>query len=979
MIGRTLNHYRITSLLGQGGMGAVYVAEDTELRREVALKVLPPEMAADAERLQRFKQEARAVAALNHPNIVTVFSVEQAADVHFITMELVRGRRLSELVADRGLSPQRLLELAVPLAEAVAAAHGRGVIHRDLKPDNVMVDDEGRLKVLDFGLAKLDPGASGEADATMTAEGRLLGTATYMSPEQAQGKPVGPPSDVFSLGILLYEMATGERPFGGDNQIAILSSIIRDEARPVSESVPGAGHLDGIVGRCLAKQPEARYPSAQQLAADLRQLRTALTSGDRSLAGRVPGAAARPGLSGRRIVVAGATLLAAAAVVLVAGWLIRRDARVEWARTEAIPRIEAAAEQSTWLEWGTAAWEANQLARQAAAVLGDDPSLIAAWDRVTNVIDLTSEPPGADVWGKPYTDPEGPWRHLGRTPLEGLRLPAGTSRLRAALDGHVTVHDVILNVSYLGTSRHLVLTPTGELPPGMVFVPGGEQDLMLPGIDHLQGLPTGDFLIDRHEVTNREYREFVAAGGYENPEYWEHPFVDGARTLSFDGAMGRFRDATGRAGPADWEVGDYREGRDDLPVSGVSWYEAAAYARWAGKQLPTIYHWNHAALTWASGSIVPLSNFGGEGPWPAGSDRSMNRFGVVDMAGNVREWCRNASSRDGHRFILGGGFNDAGWSFNDAFAQSPWDRQPTNGFRCIRPLDPAGDDPALAQVIEMPFRDFYKETPVSDETFRIFLRQFEYDRTPLNAEILSEDDQGDWTRQRVAFDAAYGGERVLAWLYLPETPPPHRTVIYFPGSNAIHASSSEGETGQRFSFLLKSGRAVMFPIYKGTYERGDELDSDYPEETNFYKDHVIMWGKDLARSIDYMETRDDLDTGRLAFFGASWGGVMGTILPAVEPRIQVNLLYVAGLLFQRALPEADQINYVGRVRQPTLMINGEFDFFFPVETAQKPLYDLLGTPQADKKYVVYPGSHAVPRTELVRELLEWLDRYQLSG
>jgi cephalosporin-C deacetylase-like acetyl esterase len=265
---------------------------------------------------------------------------------------------------------------------------------------------------------------------------------------------------------------------------------------------------------------------------------------------------------------------------------------------------------------------------------------------------------------------------------------------------------------------------------------------------------------------------------------------------------------------------------------------------------------------------------------------------------------------------------------------------------------------------------------VSDETFSIFLRQFEYDKTPLNATIVSEDDQGDWTRQRVRFDAAYGDEKVEAWLYLPKTPPPHSSVVYFPGSNAIHNSSSEKLTGSRLSFLMKSGRAVMFPIYKGTYERRDELDSDYPEETNFYKDHVIMWAKDLARAIDYMESRDDLDTSRLAFCGFSWGGVMGTILPAVEPRIRVNLLYVAGLLFQRALPEVDQINYVGRVRQPTLMINGEFDFFFPLETSQKPLHHLLGAPEGQKKYVVYPGSHSVPRAELVRELLEWLDRWQ---
>ena len=973
MIGKTLKHYRITSRLGEGGMGAVYVAEDTELGREVALKVLPPEMAGDADRLGRFKQEARAVAALTHPNIVTVYSVEEADGLHFITMELVRGRPLSERVEPGGLALERLLELAIPAVEGVAAAHKRGVTHRDLKPDNVMVDEEGRPRVLDFGLAKVEPALAGDADATVTAEGRVLGTVVYMSPEQAQGKTVGPASDVFSLGIILYELATGERPFQGDNNVSVLTSILRDTPSPLSHSAPRpVGQLDAIVARCLAKDPAERYPSAEELAADLKRLQSALISGDTSISG----IAATPVRAGgrRRLAVAGLGLAALVIVVSVVGWFVWRDQRAEWARTVAIPRIQELRDGATWLEWGTAGWEAHELATEAAEFLGDDPALEQAWDDVSLPIDVTSEPPGAGVWAKAYTDLDGEWRYLGTTPLEGIRFPRGVSRVRLEADGRRPVLDAVFNIGgFFQTAWSYTLRPEGELPDEMVFVPGDKKDLMLPGIDHLEGLETGDYLLDRHEVTQREYKAFVDDGGYADPSYWEHPFVDGGKTLTFEQAMARFVDTTGRPGPAGWEVADYPEGRDDLPVSGVSWYEAAAYARWAGKELPTLYHWNQAALTWASGSIVPLANFGSGGLRAVGESRSMNRYGTFDMAGNVREWVANAVEPRQSRFILGGGWNDLGWAFNDAYAQSPWDRQLTNGFRCMRELD---ERPELGEAIETPFRDFYAESPVSDETFAIFLRQFEYDKTPLNATIVSEDDQGDWTRQRVRFDAAYGDERVEAWLYVPKTPPPHQSVVYFPGSGAIHTGSSEKLTGSRLSFLMKSGRAVMFPIYKGTYERRDELDSDYPEETNFYKDHVIMWAKDMARSIDYMESRDDLDTSRLAFYGVSWGGVMGTILPAVEPRIRVNLLYVAGLLFQRAFPEVDQINYVGRVRQPTLMINGEFDFFFPLETSQKPLHHLLGAPEGQKKYVVYPGSHSVPRAELVRELLEWLDRWQ---
>ena len=647
---------------------------------------------------------------------------------------------------------------------------------------------------------------------------------------------------------------------------------------------------------------------------------------------------------------------------------------MRWARNEAIPRLQELASQSSWLERGTSAWDGHALALEAERWIGDDPALEEAWSRLTSRITITSDPPGAEVRARAYADASGESRLIGRTPLEEVRFPGGASQVTVDLIGHEPAHDLIFNIGYKKFGWSFPLQPADTIPAGMVFVPGDEVPLRLPGIDHLDAESTADFFIDRYEVTNREYKAFVDAGGYDDAAYWKEPFVEGGRTLSRDDALARFRDATGQPGPAGWEVGDFPEGEGELPVAGISWFEAAAFAEFAGKQLPTIYHWNQVAATWVSGEIVPLANFKGKGPHAVGSGRAMHRYGSYDLAGNVREWCRNATNRDEARFVLGGGWNDHGYAFNDAYAQSAWDRSVTNGVRLMRGIDP--EPPELSELIDMPFRDFYREEPVSDDVFAMFLRQYEYDAAPLNATVESEQEHDDWIQQRVSFDAAYGGERVSAWLFLPRTPPPHRTVIYFPGSGAIHTESSAHITGNRFAPFLKTGRAVIYPVYKGTYERRTELDSDYPEETVFYKEHMIMWSRDLARSIDYMESREDLDTSSLAYYGTSWGGVTGTILPAVETRIRIVMLYVAGILFQRALPEADQINFVGRVRQPTLMVNGEFDFFFPVATSQKPLYDLLGAPEEHKRYVVFPGSHSVPRTELVRELISWLDRYQ---
>ncbi len=286
MIGRTLSHYQVLQKLGSGGMGDVYLARDTELDREVALKVLPPELAFSEERRARFKREAKAVAALNHPHIVTVHSVEEADGVHFITMELVRGKTLSEVIPKIGLSLANFLEIGIPLADAVSAAHEKGILHRDLKPDNLMLGDDGRLKVLDFGLAKLKPeaGIGGVTDLptkSRTEEGRIVGTVSYMSPEQAEGKTLDARSDIFSLGIVLYEMATGERPFQGETTAAVLSSILKENPRSATEKNPALPSILGrIIRRCLVKDPEHRYQTAKDLRNELQELKREVDSGE---------------------------------------------------------------------------------------------------------------------------------------------------------------------------------------------------------------------------------------------------------------------------------------------------------------------------------------------------------------------------------------------------------------------------------------------------------------------------------------------------------------------------------------------------------------------------------------------------------------------------------------------------------------------------------------------------------------------------
>lgn len=286
MIGTTLGQHKIIGSLGKGGMAEVYRAQDLNLQREVALKILPESLAGDPERLERFKLEARAVAALNHPGIVTIYSVEQHEGIHYITMELIEGLALDLMIPPGGLPLETFFQHAVSLADALSAAHEKGIIHRDLKPANVMVSRDGRLKILDFGIAKLQEPAGGTQDETlldsqsMTKEGRVLGSTSFMSPEQAEGKLVDTRSDIFSLGILLFQMATGRRPFTGKSDVAVTASIMKDDPAFVTDlrsELPH--HLGRIIKHCLAKDPQYRYQSALDVRNDLKELIGEMTTG----------------------------------------------------------------------------------------------------------------------------------------------------------------------------------------------------------------------------------------------------------------------------------------------------------------------------------------------------------------------------------------------------------------------------------------------------------------------------------------------------------------------------------------------------------------------------------------------------------------------------------------------------------------------------------------------------------------------------
>jgi dipeptidyl aminopeptidase/acylaminoacyl peptidase len=369
--------------------------------------------------------------------------------------------------------------------------------------------------------------------------------------------------------------------------------------------------------------------------------------------------------------------------------------------------------------------------------------------------------------------------------------------------------------------------------------------------------------------------------------------------------------------------------------------------------------------------LISLSNFGGKRAQKVGSKENFTCFGAYDMAGNVREWVSN-ETEIGH-ITCGGGWNDYSYRYGP-FGQLPsMDRSAENGFRCVKYLEPEKIPATAFRRIDFrPERDFLSEKPADEKIFRIYKSMFFYDPIKLNEKSEVYDDSNeDWTIQKISFTAAYDNEIVYAYLYLPKNAsPPYQTLVYFPGTGATFENNLvyNQQTNWFIDYILKSGRAVLFPVYKGTFERiGEPIGS----EREYIKKCIL----DFRRSVDYLMTRTDIDTAKIAYYGHSWGGRLGGVIPAIEDRVKVSILILGGMGGNKDFPETDNINYITRIKIPVLMLNGKFDYAFNYEKSVLPFYKLLGTPAQDKRLVMYETDHYVPKDQMIKEVLDWLDKY----
>lgn len=988
----------LSTHLGTGGFGEIWLATNANTHAQHVFK-----FCFQADRVRGLKREVILLRLLkeslgDRDDIARVVDWELDCQPYFVESEYTQGGDLKSWSKKQGgidKIPLKIrFELLAQAAEALSAAHGAGVLHKDIKPGNILIhqpDEEGvpRAILADFGIGLLtDPDLLKISEITTMGLTQTLvggsstggsGTAMYMAPELLEGKPPSTQSDIYSLGVILYQMAIGDfsRALATGWEQGVDDEILRED-----------------IAACVVGSYENRLSNPSQLAQRLRSLderRQRLVS-EKQAKHREQEALKRRYRLKKRMITAGVIGLILGLIAVFSTIHYRskeQEAMRAWARETALPEIRSFLKAEDY----SAAYD---LIKKAQVFIPEDPALKTSLEESTNDITIQTQPEGALVSYKPYKDVNGNWTELGVTPINQERVPVGMHKWRVQKEGYQekelayavlpriatqTIDESLLSIWGDPLTFSWKLNKESDVPKGTIGVDSVRFQMALHGLFDPRGIVLKPFFLDRTEVTNAAYKEFIQSGGYADPKYWKQEFKKDGQVIPWAEGMNMFVDRTGRPGPSTWELGDYPEGEDDYPVSGVSWYEAAAYAEFRGKSLPTIFHWVRAAFPMREVGapltpfIVFQSNLEGTGPARVGEYPGIGSSGAKDMAGNVREWCWNGVGEKHH--CLGGMWSDPRYMFNNSLLISAWDRPPGNGFRCV--VYPKGTSPSseLLRDIEVGIHDPYSIPAYSKEVFQVMKAMYAYPKKPLNPVLESDKEAGrGWKRETVSINAAYAKDRLILHIDLPtDGTPPFKAVIYFPGGNAWYQGKfNRIPLVEPWDAIPRNGRAFITPIYSGTFERGgadpDKLMSK--SVSTWYSEFI----KDLERTIDYLETRKDIDTRNIAFLGLSWGAQRGAMFTPFVDRIKVQILVSGGIEFPVAFPKPMGLSEP-YTTIPTLMLNGIHDSRFPVETHQKPLFDLIGTPAEQKRHVLYNAGHLpLPRAEMLREIMAWLDKYQ---
>jgi len=991
--GAIVGQYKIIAELGKGGQGAVYKAHDAKLNRTVALKTLPPELTIDDTSRKRFHREAQLASSLDHPNICGIHDLAEAGGMHFIVMQFVDGKNVRELVNGKPLELVSALRIAIQVCDALAAAHEQNIIHRDIKAHNIIVTDSGLAKILDFGLAKIT--LVGDGDQTeLTALGSPYGTPTYAAPEQSRGEKVDHRADIFSTGVLLYELLTGTWAFHGKTAIDVRHAVLHDEPEPIAtrrgEEIPG--QLNTIVKKALEKDPARRYSTVAEMRDALVAVLRGLTQGESSTGdeflarfdgGKPQHFVSTTSLKRRYAIIAMVLVLA---VIITALYFLRSVRNAGWASDQVAVVAQLTKERKYF--------EAYDLAQSLLAYLPES-AIQSFLPVISDELTVTSNESGANVFIKRYSSDASAKRELiGKTPLNKYRIARGDYILEVEKEGFAPFRRTIsgnpevywdLTFNPPPTTVEAKLFPVADLPEKMVFVPGGDYQLVSWKKPANARVPLTNFFIDRYEVSNREFKEFVSAGGYVKKEFWKIPVTKGGKTLEWEIAIAEFKDKTGLPGPRSWVNQTFPEGRAEHPVTDITWYEAAAYAEFRGKSLPSIFQWEKAArngvFTQSTDEVMPWGYFqpndkldgraniaGRDTVAVDANEYGMSPFGCYNMAGNAAEWCLNQTA-DGFT-TAGGSWGDPSYNFGSIASFPGVFASNKLGFRCVKNTTSDGAD--RSRFDEAEAVPIYKKT--SDAQFQALNAYYRYDKTPRNGRVTEVVETADWRREKIEY---LGGndEKAIAYLYLPmNTKPPYQVIQYLPAGDVYGGFATLPVHVETFAASqIKAGRAVFAVVLQGFIER--EFPADYkpaPERSVRYRDGLVHDARDMHRGLDYLETRDDIDKNRIAYWGYSAGAEFGLIFVSIEPRIKTAVTMAVGLSRgnNSRVDEANIANFAQHIKVPVLMINGRYDEQYSWRIETEPLFKLL---TARKQLIQYDGGHTPPPEIAVPAITKWLD------
>jgi eukaryotic-like serine/threonine-protein kinase len=692
-------------------------------------------------------------------------------------------------------------------------------------------------------------------------------------------------------------------------------------------------------------------------------------------------------------------LIAAALMLLVlggaAGWFVL-GARAEGTVPEGDALFDRIAELTAAERY------ADAFALLQAAELRGDSLPPALWVETADRLTVITQPAGAAVHARAFNpggahDEPTAWQRLGTTPLHGMLLPRGDYLIRIERDAHAPVERLASTaISRDGTGLddvpetllQIQLVSQADAPADMVFVPGGPYAI---ASRNLQGLLTelDGFYLDRFEVTNERYAAFVDDGGYRDLAHWVD-MADEVGADQIEQGMRRLIDRTGMPGPRDWSGQRVPPGLDRHPVTGVSWYEAAAFCRWAGGRLPSLYEWEKAArdgqiihyegvfMPWGllatGGSAAARANFSSRGTMPVDAHPfGISPYGAWGMAGNVKEWIANPTE-DG-RPVTGGSWEDPVYLFAEVGSLDPFSASAAIGFRCARP---AAQQRA---TVANPMHDRIQVhaptpqyRPVPPDAFPALLSHYAYDRRPVSGEVTHRVETANWVRERITHTGPAGP--ALAYLYLPTSAaPPYQAVLFIPGSDVFYGVNVAEATEWLLEPVIRSGRAVFSPVMEGMTERPFPPDATTPAPSSVrFRDRMVRHATEMRMGIDYLETRDDIDDSAIAYAGLSWGAGSRLVFAAVDDRFKAVILIGGGIdeRVQPTLPEASNINFAPYIAAPTLLLNGREDEEHPWLTRALPLWNLLSEP---KELVLVPdGGHVPPLEARVPAMLDFLDR-----